>query len=239
MPDPVENATENTTAPTEGNNLAAPAAGTEASNPATDAPQEGTDTNAGDKPGDDTEPKDGKPTESEGDKPEVPESYEAFTMPEGVELDQAALERATPLLKELQLTQESAQKAVNHFATELQTGITEGVKATVENPEFLQNVMKGIDDARDAEWITALKADPDLGGAKLDETKRLALKGVDKFGSPALTKALTETRLGNHPELIRMFAKLGALVKEDGGGNPPAAGGTEVPLAKRLYPNNP
>lgn len=39
---------------------------------------------------------------------------------------------------------------------------------------------------------------------------------MDKFGSPELKQYLNETGLGNHPELVRIFANIGKAMSEDG-----------------------
>src|SRR5687767_12536146 len=76
---------------------AAPATNAAAGDPAAAAPASG-DTGAGKE----EEPKTG-----------APEKYEDFTLPEGIELDQAAMEGFLPVAKELNLTQEQAQKLVD------------------------------------------------------------------------------------------------------------------------------
>jgi hypothetical protein len=242
----VENATDTTTATTEGTTAATTTAGTEADTTATTATTEGTTTTATTdataKEGEGGDKTEADKTAEDKSKSGAPQTYEPFAMPEGVELDQAALERAVPLLKELDLPQEKAQKLATHFATELQQGVEAGVKATVESPEFVQGIQQSLDNQRDEEWIAAVKANPMIGGAKLDETKALALRGVDeiskavkKFSGCDLKEALVETRHGNHPAYIGLFAYLGSLVKEDGGGLPAAAGGAAKTLANRIY----
>ena len=47
----------------------------------------------------------------------APESYADFTMPEGIKIDLAAMEKFTPMAKELNLTQDQAQKLVDIQAT--------------------------------------------------------------------------------------------------------------------------
>jgi hypothetical protein len=73
--------------------------------------------------------------------------------------------------------------------------------------------------AKHTEWVAAVAADPELGGAKLETTKALAQRTVDKFMSQSLRDELKTTGYGDHPELVRFLAKVGAALGED---TPPA-----------------
>ncbi|MGU4637276.1 peptidase, partial [Escherichia coli] len=70
----------------------------------------------GDKPADDKKPENDKQDEKkDGDKPEgAPEKYE-FQAAEGVELDTEALKEFEPVARELNLTNEQAQKLVDAY----------------------------------------------------------------------------------------------------------------------------
>ncbi len=100
-------------------------------------------------------------------------------------------------------------------------------------------------------WLDEAKAAEDIGGAKWDATIHGAAKGLDALGFVKADKAnnveahpfrlaLESTGFGNHPDMIRLCAKLGELVSEDGDfvradASSPAAKGD---VAKRLYPND-
>lgn len=93
------------------------------------------------------------------------------------------------------------------------------------------------------EWGAALKADKELGGARLKENFALAQRGLEKVGSPELKAFLFESGLGSHPEVVRAFYRVGKLTAEDssagasGGAGPgPDAPLTDQQLAKQLYP---
>src|SRR3546814_17813258 len=63
------------------------------------------------------------------------------------------------------------------------------------------------------------KAAEDIGGGKWDESVHKAAKGLDALGyaeGSDFRKILNETGFGNHPDMIRIAAKLGELVGEDG-----------------------
>lgn len=163
---------------------------------------------------------DPKPAEGEPEKaPEAPagapEAYEAFAVPDGMTLDAAALEAFAPVAKQLNLTQAQAQELVDVFA------------ANVAAREA----------ARVAEvtgWADAARADPEIGGAKFTEHLAAAQAALRQFQSPALVAMLNETGVGNHPEMIRLLAKVGRAIGEDKlvTGNAPAR---ERTTAEVLY----
>ena len=122
--------------------------------------------------------------------------YDGFELPEGMELDAVALEKAAPVFKELGLTKEQAQKLVSMRATEIQE----------QNDTF---------EKTKADWLTAAKQDKDIGGDKFDESVGDARRFVDNFGSPELKSLLDSTGLGNNVSVIKAFARAGKLMKED------------------------
>ena len=144
----------------------------------------------------------------------VPEDGKyALTMPEGVELDQALLDDLGPEFKELGLTNSQAQKLADKFIASQQA------KAEKAGENWSATITKWADDA---------KADKEIGGDKWDATVSASQRAVKTLGTPALREYLNASGGGNHPELIRFMAKVGAMIKEDSpagggeGGNKPA-----------------
>lgn len=90
--------------------------------------------------------------------------------------------------------------------------------------EYSQGQIKALDDVLTADRTqseTALKTE--LGGA-YDETVEIAGRGVMWAGDKALVELLDATGLGNHPAVIKAFAKVGKEIGEDtseGGGRTP------------------
>lgn len=183
---------------------------------------------------DDADPADPADPAPEG----VPEAYDLAT--EGVDLDADTVAEADPILRELGLTNDQAKTLVP-----LAQKLTDrAVDATVNDI-----VARG--NAQRKEWLDSAKAAEDIGGAKWDTTMHAAAKGLDALGFVKADKAnnveahpfrlaLESTGFGNHPDMIRLCAKLGELVSEDGDfvradASSPAAKGD---VAKRLYPND-
>ncbi|HDT3059154.1 TPA: peptidase [Enterobacter hormaechei subsp. steigerwaltii] len=179
----------------------APAPAADPAKPEGDKPQPGTE---GDKPQDD-KPADGdKPADKSEDEEQkqegAPEKYE-FTAGEGVELDADALKDFEPVARDLNLTNEQAQKLVDAYPK-----ILAGVQQ--RQAEAWQKQTEG--------WAETVKADKEIGGDKLTANLSAAQRALDQFGTPELKEYLNATGLGNHPDLVKTFVKIGKAMSEDG-----------------------
>jgi hypothetical protein len=129
----------------------------------------------------------------------APEAYQPFTLPEGVEVDAGLLETFGPVAKEAGLNQEAAQKLVDWFGGQ--------VKAQQEQAQ-----------ATAAQWVDTVKKDPEVGGPQLAERLAVAAKGLEwAAGAKAqeVRELLDATGLGNHPEFVRLFYRVGTAIAED------------------------
>jgi len=152
----------------------------------------------------------------------VPEKYE-FTAPDGTELDPEAIGEFEGLAKEFKLSQEEAQKVTDIGAKLAQ-------KWEAKQADTIQKAA--------AEWAASATADKEYGGDMLTESLVTAKKALDAFGTPELRSLLNDSRLGNHPEVIRFMVRAGKAISEDRmvtGGAGPATGAQST--AKSLYPN--
>lgn len=150
----------------------------------------------GDKPAEGDKPDDGKDKKPDG----APEAYE-FKAAEGAELDTEALKDFEPVARELNLTNEQAQKLVDAY------------------PKILAGVQQRQADAWQAtteQWAADVKADKEIGGDKLTGNLSAAQRALDQFGTPELKEYLNTTGLGNHPDLVKTFVKIGKAMSEDG-----------------------
>lgn len=130
----------------------------------------------------------------------APEKYE-FQAGEGVELDTEALKDFEPVARDLNLTNEQAQKLVDAY------------------PKILAGVQQRQAEAWQAQteqWAADVKADKEIGGDKLTTNLSAAQRALDQFGTPELKEYLEGTGLGNHPELVKAFIKIGKAMSEDG-----------------------
>lgn len=149
----------------------------------------------------------------------APEKYADFVAPEGTAIDAGLIGEFSEVAKELNLPQASAQKVIDKMV-----------------PVMAKRQAQQLAEAS-SQWAEQSKTDKEFGGASLDENLGMAKKALDTFASPDLRKLLNESGLGNHPEIIRTFYKVGKAISEDkfvtgGTGSRPG----EDP-AKRLFPN--
>ncbi|HHY2959557.1 peptidase [Enterobacter hormaechei] len=178
----------------------APAPAADPANPEGDKPQPGTegDNPQENKPADGDKPAD-KPDDKEKKPEGAPEKYE-FTAGEGVELDTEALKDFEPVARDLNLTNEQAQKLVDAYPK-----ILAGVQQ--RQAEAWQKQTEG--------WAETVKADKEIGGDKLTANLSAAQRALEQFGDPELKEYLDSTGLGNHPALVKAFIKVGKAMSED------------------------
>lgn len=153
----------------------------------------------------------------EGKPQGAPETYE-FKAPEGQEFNPDVLAQFSEVAKELNLTQEAAQKVLDKMA-----------------PAIAERQANALAEAHKG-WIASTKSDSEIGGAKLAENVALANTTFEKFGTPELRKLLDESGLGDHPEMIRWAHRVSKAMSEDGfvAGRGNNSGDTS---AKSMYSN--
>lgn len=140
--------------------------------------------------------------QADADAEKAPETYEAFTLPDGIEMDEGLLAKATPVFKSIGegLKQEDAQKLVTLFAE--------------AQAEAAAQQVAGFNKIK-SDWAAELKADPEFGGANLAKTVGATKALIGKFGSPELLSVLREWGMGNNPELNRFCARINAALSPD------------------------
>jgi hypothetical protein len=157
----------------------------------------------------------------DGEAPKEPITYDDFTAPEGLDLSGPTMDAFKALAAEHGLNQQAAQSFMDlHVQTV--TGQAEARAALVQG------------------WTDEAKADKEFGGASFDANMGAAGKALRAYGSPELVQVLAQSGLGNHPEVIRAFYRIGKTLGEDGKAPPAssaAAGGQEAVLRK-MYPSH-
>ena len=149
-----------------------------------------------------------KDGETQADKPQgAPEKYE-FKAPEGKEFDAEIIGNFSEIAKELNLTQDAAQKLVESMG-----------------PKIAERQLAQVEAIRN-EWAQQSQVDKEFGGDKLQENMAVAKKALDSFGTPELRTLLVQSGLGNNPEVIRFMYRAGKAISEDTFvGSSPGAGG--------------
>jgi hypothetical protein len=149
---------------------------------------------------------------------EAPVEY-AFSVPEGVTLDEEIGNELKEFAKERKMSPEDAQKLLDL-----------GVKQRLKEAETFQK-------QRD-EWRENIRTDKDIGGEKLEASLSLAKRVVDTFGTPGAQELLNNSWMGDHPELVKTFVAIGKAISEDT--LVTSAGSISVDektIAQRMYPN--
>ena len=160
---------------------------------------------------------------ADADEPKgAPEEYEDFTLPEGVERDEAETTKFKEFAKENGLTQKQAQS--------ISDSKVEAAKKAVDSN------MKLWEDQNN-EWKAAARADKEYGGLKFEENLGVAKKAMQKFGTTELLQVVDNYGMGNHPEFIRLLVRVGKAMSEDGmitgvGSNPAPKSAADI-----LFPN--
>jgi len=152
----------------------------------------------------------------------APEVYADFAMPEGVAIDEAVAGDLKDLARALNLPQDQAQKIADLGARQAQ--------------RWADRQLKALDEASEG-WVKATRSDAEVGGERLNEALAAGRRAMDAFGTPELKSLLNETRLGNHPELVRFIARVGKAISDDTFVSGDRSAGTRgADMASRLYP---
>jgi hypothetical protein len=147
---------------------------------------------AKDAPADQKRATDGEPEK----KQTAPESYD-LKAPEGFEVNADVTAAYAGVAKEAGLSQEAAQTLFEKMAPVIAS----------QNESLLEVAAQG--------WKDAQKTDKEFGGDKLDENLAVAKKAMDAFATPELAALLETSRLGEHPDMIRLFYRVGKQLSED------------------------
>ena len=160
-------------------------------------------------------PADGeKPTEAKtddagkSDEPAPLPSYEAWTLPEGVSLDEPRIGEFNKVLGDFQNTTKADQAEVQKFGQELVNRHIAGVEETVKrlHESYQQSWVKQTED-----WKQKFISDPEIGGNRQATTVAAANEFITTHGgTPEQQKEFRDlmqtTGLGNHPAIIRLLA---------------------------------
>jgi len=166
----------------------------------------------------------------------APETYADFRAPEGYTLDPTAIAKALPIFKEMNLSQDSAQRLIDLYAEQTRSASEAPVKLYAEMQKEWRT-----------EAATRFGKAIEPGGAIFASIA----KAIDGHLPPSLAKAfrstLDFTGVGSHPDFIEglsVFAKLlseGTSVR--GSGPSPegqkAPGAAPLSVAQAMYPHLP
>lgn len=165
----------------------------------------------------------------------APESYDFkdIQLPEGFEFDNELASKFAPIGKELNLSQQSANKLANLFIQAQQN------QAAAYGKQFA-DLKQQESNATLMNYEAMLNKDVEISGGNGDTAKMnayldVADKGYNKFASPELQQVLQQLHLDYHPAVIKHFHALAALTGNDSITKPNAPAGSGLSAAEILY----
>lgn len=87
------------------------------------------------------------------------------------------------------------------------------------------------------EWQNAVKADPEIGGEKLQPTLGRIRTLLNEYGSPELDGVFNTTGAGNNIEVIRFLDRVAKKLTEGGPALAAAPTNAQPTAAQRLFPS--
>lgn len=146
----------------------------------------------------------------------APEAYEPFDV-EGQQFTEAQLEGFAATAKELGLSQENAQKMLAAMVPTARQYLVDDLKA------------------KSREWVSLSEKDPEIGGVNFKANVGVANSALKQFATPEFTALLRGSGLGAHPEVVRVFYRIGKAMQQDHG----VTGSASAPAgARRRYPKS-
>ena len=165
--------------------------------------------------------KEGDDDKGGDDEDAVPETYDLMTAEDSL-LDQTDIDRIAADAKEQGLTNGEAQLMADMEAEAID--------------RYHGKLDKQVEDIQ-AGWIKTAEADKEIGGDVFKENAEMSKRVIEKFGSEALKDLLDESKYGNHPEVVRIFSKIGKLMSEDKTFFPKAHETGEKSMEETFYPD--
>jgi len=158
--------------------------------------EEGVDKESKDKASEDTE----KPEEEEESKEALDLKKEDLKLKEDSPLKQEDLDQLFDEATQLGLNKDQAQafvKAKEDAYSQFKTDA---------DVQFSQ-IKEG--------WFDEAANDPEIGGDKLAENSEYSKRALTHYGTEDFKSWLIDTGFGNHPEVVRMFSKIGRDMSDD------------------------
>lgn len=117
---------------------------------------------------------------------------------DGMEIDPAFIDRYGELARKYGMDRENATSLLKDAAAVMNRMDAETVS----------------EQAR--QWQLQSRNDREFGGSAIDANLSVAKRALDTYGTPELRELMEATGMGNHPEVIRFFFRVGKTLMEDG-----------------------
>ncbi|MBQ4646394.1 MAG: hypothetical protein IJB79_03505 [Candidatus Gastranaerophilales bacterium] len=156
--------------------------------------------------------------------------YSKFSSSDEFDWDEELMNKLTPLAQKLNLSQESLEMLL-----ELALEMSRKQKAQYEKDEETKHHENVLN------YNKMFSEDLELSkcnSSQIREFMSLANSAYSEFTSPKLKETLEKTGLVYHPEMIKMFHKIGVLAQEDNLSHCGAPAFEELTPAQILYGTN-
>lgn len=153
----------------------------------------------------------------------VPLTAEDITIPDGLEINDAARDEALALVNNRDLSPKEQLQGLIDLQAKLAKEASEAISETWETTQKT--------------WQDEVKADPTIGGDKLPATLSEVNKLVTEYGSPELVEVFATTGAGNNVHVIKFLHSVAGKLLE---GKPVTTGAPpnqETDRASRMFPS--
>lgn len=137
--------------------------------------------------------------ESEQQQQTAPEHY-VLKNANGEDVEPQELEMMSRMFKDVNLSQEQAQKLYSAYEK--------------EQGSFIEQSQKEFNKMRD-DWFNQTISDPQIGGQNIGQTKLCIKRVMQQCGNKELSEFLNKTGLGFNPAMVRFMTKVGELLGND------------------------
>lgn len=137
--------------------------------------------------------------ETEQQQQTAPEHY-VLKNANGEDVEPQELEMMSRMFKDVNLSQEQAQKLYSAYEK--------------EQGSFIEQSQKEFNKMRD-DWFNQTISDPQIGGQNIGQTKLCIKRVMQQCGNKELSEFLNKTGLGFNPAMVRFMTKVGELLGND------------------------
>lgn len=170
---------------------------------------------------------DGKGKEGEEGKEDKPIEYGEFTIAQELVADTEALESAKVLFAKYGLSQEQAQELID----------VQNQLMTRQHKEFAQKMQTETDQLL-GKWENEVRADEELGGAKIKENMAIARSAAINLGVPEALAVISEANMSSNPAILRLLYRAGKALQESGYAVSGKGSKRNIPLEELMYGDN-
>lgn len=165
----------------------------------------------------------------------APEKYE-LKLPENAALTADAIERTAASARSLGLSNEAAQKVLE-LANAEAVAQRDAFLAAHSPGDPAKNIPPGAEWVKQQDaWKAQASADPEIGGTpeQFNASIAAANKAFAQFATPGFKEHVWKSGLASHPEVVRVFARIGKAMGEGSVVQPGSGGGTPTRSAAEI-----